>query len=160
MVNLVFVVLQSKSQVLNLGEVVLSCAFGSSLVFSSVIQKHLNYLIADASSVAESYWKPEIAPDFPATILPLYFIIFFWRSALGFTTADVELVRETCECDDGPIFTPLANALSVINSGNIGLSNGILERVRREKRDFRGRKLILGPSRGVYGTWVSVLIIF
>ena len=151
--HLVFVVLQSAEQELDLLDILLSCCTTENdfVAWGTIVNGHIQF-IADESAL-DGIWGGWYRLNIHPRYLPLNFVILYWcGSTFGFSHAD--LVRETCQCDDGPSLLTLMDFFTVINHPN-GIKR-LAPRIRREKTDFRGRRLIICPYRQVSGSWESL----
>ena len=88
----------------------------------------------------------------PRAHVPLYLIILFW-SRSNFMSSRAALVRETCQCDDRSSFVSLLNFIPKLKEPNG--REYILKKIRTEKMNLRGRKLMVCPDFPLSGTWKS-----
>ena len=133
----VFFAVQSKTPEIDLNEVVESCLF-SNFAGSSTVQKGFVHLIVDESAMKEPWGRRFVHTIFHWSV-PLYFNIFYWTSP-WFASGHADLVREKCECDD-PVLSPQKNIFDIINEEN-GMER-LAERIRTDKKNFGGRKVIM-----------------
>ena len=149
--NLVFVAFHGNTGRLDLFEAVFSCIFTSNLVFSSVVYKDITQLIVEFPGLRETReWV--LASTLPHQNLPLHIIMLYWLSS-EFARCSVYLIRETCGCDDLPPVIRLEEALLCHPSNDdVGMQN-LITRIRAEKRNFRGRKLVIVSSISQPGSW-------
>ena len=150
--HLVFVTTQSRDQLVDLMEVLVSCTVGTDLVDRYTTDQSFVQLIVDMTAVG-GLWNGRFGFTVPALHVPLHFVILYW-SAFKFLVSFAELLRETCFCDDGPPLTRL-DFFHLINGDGENGKQKVSEHVRAEKRDFRGRRLFILPGEPVYGTWDS-----
>ena len=146
--HLVFVILSSKDDILDLLQVFRYCLYQNHYVSSTIFKDFLE-LIVDASNL-NSGWGILPRYNIPREYLPLHFFVFFWKS-FGFRFSRPFLVRETCKCDDAP-WGMFLNS----DFGKISDQNGIQilkDEVRAEKINFRGRKLIIFPNLAFFYEW-------
>ena len=149
--HLVFVIVESRDHVLNLGEVFVHCTFAHAFQVSSTTPKDFIQVIADDSALQESSWDSLLRLNVAAFVLRLYFIILQWSAGTQFRSPHTRLVRETCGCDGGPSQTLLYDVFTVIN-GRDGM-HSLAGLIRAEKRNFGGRHLVICAGRTVYATW-------
>ena len=150
--NFVFFALQSKTQLVDLYEVVASCTFKSPFVLSSTVPRDFFHLIVDGSAMKE-LWKGWFVPTLDHTVVPLYFNIFYWNGP-WFAFGHAYLVREMCECDD-PVLSRQNNIFNIMNEPN-GMER-LAQRIRTDKKDLRGRKLIMCLPGDFKHAWDSLL---
>ena len=148
--NLVFIASRGNTKRLDLEEAVLGCTFTSRLVFSSVVHKDFTQVIVEVTSLKETYeWA--VAPTLLRQLVPLYIIMLYWLDS-GFTSSGVDLIRETCECDDHSSMIQLEEAWTQLRNDDNGIEN-LLNRIRDEKKNFRRRKLVVLLGKAVLGSW-------
>ena len=148
---LVFVSVQSKSEVLDLDKILQSCTLGSKFGLSTVVHRDFLQLIVDESALAEP-WRTNCKFNIVRAYVPLYLVILSC-SGTHCTSDDARLLRETCKCDGGSHFTSLQNFIPELNGPN-GV-DGILKKIRSEKMNFSGRRVMMCPSEIILGTWES-----
>ena len=96
---LVFVVVRSKLEVLDLFEGLSSCSVDHPLGSVAVLRNTLIQLVVDESGT-EEIWEGTCELNIRREFVPLYFLLLFW-SGNRLITSDASLIRETCACDDG-----------------------------------------------------------
>ena len=150
-VHLAFVVVQPNSKIVSLIKVVRSC-ISNYFELSSTIHQDFVQLVIDTTAVKQQRGH-KFAYDVKRHQVPLYFLIFYW-SGSRFRSAHANLVRDTCMCDDQPGFKLVKNIFIIINEPR-GI-HSLVQRIRAEKMNFHGRKLIIHPSRLMSGSWESL----
>ena len=148
---LVFANVRNKSNAVDLHQVVKSCLLGNRLGWAAIIQKDLIQLIVDESAIAKAT-RTRFDLTIARAYVPLYFVVLFW-SGTGFTSRDAFLLRDTCRCDSGGPFTRLGDYF--LKLGDPDGIEGTQAEIRKEKRNFGGRKIRICPSKPVNGTWES-----
>ena len=130
---LVFVSVQSQSEVLDLGKVLQSCLSGVNFGISAAVHKDFIQLVVDESALAEK-WSTMYKFNIVRAYVPLYFVIISW-SGTHFRSHDALLLRETCRCDGGKPSTLFKSFIPARKESN-GMET-ILKQIRLEKKDFR-----------------------
>ena len=150
--HLVFVTIKSKDQVVDLREIFHSCKFGTNVLTRNNIATSFIQLVSDESAIQGSC-SPEFDLNIKAQNLPSNFIILYWSKS-RFRLSAADLVRETCGCEDIPPISPILDFFTVISNEKNGMQH-LAERIRSEKTNFRGRRLIICPALHHYGSWES-----
>ena len=147
--HLIFLMLQTKDEIVDLNEVFQSCVFHKGFA-STAIHKDLIQLILDSN--LNDLWELQFYVNVPPEQLPLNFVIFNW-SGTALRISRPLLVRETCKCDGIPSLTFLRTNLARITQQN-GMQV-LKNEIRNTKTNFQGRKLIIRPNKQVFGPWKS-----
>ena len=152
LVWLVFVIVGSKSEILNTFQAVQGCSFGTELGWSALIHKDWVQLIVDDWDIGQSWdgrWRLNINRAF----LPLNFITIYWRRFNFSGKHAVYIFRETCMCDDMSPVVPLRKFFGILTKPH-GMER-IGREIRRLKGDFRGRRIHVLPRMWAFGSWES-----
>ena len=133
---LVFVVVETESENIDLLRVLWACTVDAPLGPSAIINKHLIQVVLDQSAFIE-LWDGGCQNYMSRQFVPLYILLLSWSDEV-FTTSDAALLRETCACDDASEFVVFTNYfLRVAESNGV---EGLLDDIREMKKDFRGRR--------------------
>ena len=150
-VRLVFVSVQSKSEVLDLHQVFQSYWVGNKFDLSTAVHEDFIQLVVDESAVGKP-WSRVCNLNIARAYVPLYFVMLVWPGTY-LRSQDAYLLRETCKCDGGRGFTLFKGFIPALKESD-GLSR-ILKRIQAEKKDFRGRKVTMYPVKQLDGSWES-----
>ena len=149
---LVFVMLETMWEDVDLGGVVDSCSLGSDNGWSALIHKDWIQLIVDGSCI-EGSWNGTYDLNIPRIYVPLNFVALFWRGSKFSDESAVVLIRETCLCDDWSSLIPLWDFFDVLQQPN-GMET-IEKKIGKVKMDFRGRTILILPHEGLLSDWES-----
>ena len=150
---LVFVMLETMWEDVDLYGVVDSCSLGSNNAWSALIHKDWIQLIVDESGITGGSWNGTYGLDMPRIYVPLNFITLTWRGTRFSIERAVELIRETCLCDDWPSVIPLWDFFDVLKQPN-GIEY-IGKQIGKVKMDLRGRTIIILSHEGLLSDWES-----
>ena len=147
---LVFVSVKSKSQVVDLREAFETCFLGSFVILWSNIHNAMIQVVVDHSALKET-WHPAFAFNSRERYrLPLHYIILHWFGSEFFDNSYLVLDRGKGS-GVGPTLRTLKDFFTIISAPE-GIKN-LKGSIRAEKRDFRGERISIMPSRNVKGTW-------
>ena len=148
---LVFVIVQTKTEALNLWEAMNSCGFETGYGPSSIVHKDWIQLVTDEAEFLQP-WDEFLDINIHHQYVTLYFVVLRWSSS-RFTNSHAILVRENDWCDKSHPLRQIYDFLGILKEP-LGMQR-IGVQIRNIKTDLMGRRIVIQPNIKTSGSWES-----